>query len=372
VRSLASKARSYVPPPNTTSSLWAGKKILVLVNPFGGTTRGEEIWKEVVFPMLKTCNIDFTYTITLSRGHAFNVASKLSLEKDQHAAILCISGDGIIHEIINGLASQAKHKDASGIDYEYLKKLFKRFPIAIIPAGTSNGLASTFGGTDPFVAMKRFIEGQIHQVDVCEAITTEDKHIWEVNAVYWGLAADHDYLVERPLRFLGPLREIIAPIFIFTRKKLYKGRFTFLPKETTAQEKDKFNYLDVNTLKDCPSKPGWKVLEGEFLLLTAMNVTHAAQHINFAPGCKNSGGEVDILYITDMPQWQCIKLFMGLEKGTAHIWDKDMHVVKAREFTIETSRMPAQKLGNLMASGEMIQSDSVRVKVHDGICNFVF
>jgi sphingosine kinase len=60
-------------------------------------------------------------------GHAVKIASDISL--DEIDAVVPVSGDGILHELINGFA---QHK-------EPLKAL--RIPIAPIPAGSGNGIS---------------------------------------------------------------------------------------------------------------------------------------------------------------------------------------------------------------------------------------
>jgi Diacylglycerol kinase catalytic domain len=58
-------------------------------------------------------------------GHALKIASEIS--PDEYDAILSVSGDGILHELINGFA---QHKEPM--------RAFK-IPIVPIPAGSGNG-----------------------------------------------------------------------------------------------------------------------------------------------------------------------------------------------------------------------------------------
>ena len=51
----------------------------------------------------------------------------------------------------------------------------------------------------------------------------------------WGIIADHDYLVEKPLRFLGPmLKGLVAPIYLIARHKVYHGKLSFVPAQVCA------------------------------------------------------------------------------------------------------------------------------------------
>lgn len=63
---------------------------------------------------------------TTHGNHAYEIAKVLPLEYD---AIVTVSGDGLIHEVMNGFAH-----------HEYPMKAFS-VPIAPIPTGSGNGLS---------------------------------------------------------------------------------------------------------------------------------------------------------------------------------------------------------------------------------------
>ena len=68
---------------------------------------------------------DVSHIVTTAAAReATTIAQKLNL--DHYDAILCIGGDGIVHEVINGLANRSDGMDA-----------LNRMCIATIPAGTN-------------------------------------------------------------------------------------------------------------------------------------------------------------------------------------------------------------------------------------------
>jgi len=255
---------------------------------------------------------------------------------------------------------------------QLVNKIFERFPISVIPGGTGNAVAASLGSSDPFHVTKRFIEGTAHPVDLAEAITENNKHIWDVNAIYFGLAGDHDALIEGPLRWRGPIRVAIAPLYVFSVRKQYQARITFCPIEVSAEDKKKFNYSDTSQLKSVQGNPKWKVLEPSFIFFCAMNIPYAEQTVNFAPGVKLCGREVDILTIPMMSRWECLKMFLNLSNGSTHIFHPCFKSYKASAFTVELKRNPNQKLGHLMASGEIIPATKITCNVHNGIAKFVY
>ena len=67
---------------------------------------------------------DVSHVVTTTAAkEAIKIAKQLILQ--HYDAILCIGGDGIVHEIINGLANRTDGMEA-----------LNRISVAIIPAGT--------------------------------------------------------------------------------------------------------------------------------------------------------------------------------------------------------------------------------------------
>ena len=70
---------------------------------------------------------------TTKHGHAFDIAKALDVNYD---AIVTVSGDGLIHEVMNGFAH---HKDP--------RRAFA-IPIAPIPTGSGNALSLNLLGSE--------------------------------------------------------------------------------------------------------------------------------------------------------------------------------------------------------------------------------
>jgi sphingosine kinase len=84
-----------------------------------------------IFPALKENSINFELIQTDSCGNA----AKIIKEREnllEFNAIVIISGDGLIFEVLNAIVSR---KDG--------EKLLRSLPIAIIPCGSGNGLLSS-------------------------------------------------------------------------------------------------------------------------------------------------------------------------------------------------------------------------------------
>lgn len=73
---------------------------------------------------------------TTHSGHAQEIAKDLTLDFD---AVITVSGDGLVHEVLNGFAQHAESTKAFSI------------PVAPIPTGTGNGLSLNLLGIEVFI-----------------------------------------------------------------------------------------------------------------------------------------------------------------------------------------------------------------------------
>lgn len=115
------------------------KSYLVLINPNSGTKKAEKHWKSIIQPILeKEAGISTTVRRTSFSGHATELIRDEGLNLiEKYAAIICLGGDGILYEVLQGL--KQRH------DFD---RVLEHIPVGILGCGTSNGLAKsiTFHG----------------------------------------------------------------------------------------------------------------------------------------------------------------------------------------------------------------------------------
>ena len=92
---------------------WAlGRKFLVLLNPNAGAGRGGMIFAKCVRPVLEAAQVDFDTVETERAGHASDICCGLGAQGKMarggvsYDAVVCVSGDGMLHEAINGFANK--------------------------------------------------------------------------------------------------------------------------------------------------------------------------------------------------------------------------------------------------------------------------
>lgn len=168
------------------------KRIKVLVNPFGGQGNGQKLWTREVEPIFAAAKCEVDVEKTAYRGHAIEIAEKIDV--DAFDAIACASGDGLPHEVFNGLAKQ---KDA--------KRALSKVAVVQLPCGSGNAMSLNLTGTDsPSLAAVAIVKGIRSSLDLV-AITQGDQRYYSFLSQAVGIIAESDLGTES-LRWMGALR----------------------------------------------------------------------------------------------------------------------------------------------------------------------
>jgi sphingosine kinase len=135
------------------------KHLLVFVNPISGVKKSMETF-EIFSKLFNKVGIKLTTIFTKKRYEAQEITKDLDLT--QYTGIVCISGDGTLNEVVNGLMSRK--------DWESAIKI----PLGIIPCGSGNGLAKSLGINTTEEAMLKIIKGVHHPLDLLK-VQQDDK-----------------------------------------------------------------------------------------------------------------------------------------------------------------------------------------------------
>lgn len=136
------------------------RKVLVLVNPFSGGGAAARCW-ELARPILEKAHIDMRVVFTERAGHAYDLVN-LELKPRDYDGIITVSGDGLIHEVVNGIyrrPDQILMMDTTALGF--------------IPAGTGNGLVKAvldYSGEDFSVENAAFVasKGRVVRMDLTQ------------------------------------------------------------------------------------------------------------------------------------------------------------------------------------------------------------
>ncbi|GAB4831289.1 hypothetical protein Ancab_005303 [Ancistrocladus abbreviatus] len=376
------------------NSLGRPKRLFILVNPFGGKKSALNILANTVRPMLDDAGVQYTVQETKYQLHAQEVVHGLDLTK--YDGIVCVSGDGILVEVINGLLRREDWHSAI------------KTPIGVVPAGTGNGMAKSLLDLvgDPcsaFNAVLPIIRGHKQSLDVA-TISQGKTRYFSVLTLMWGLVADIDIESEK-IRWMGSARFDIYGIQRILQLRKYHGRIHFVPApgfdthvEQTSQKAQSIQELQFGDTSEEEPKFGeygyqgphfdmdnmnWRSMEGPFIFVWLHNVPWSGEHTMPAPDAKFSEGYLDLIVVRDCPKMQLLALMSNLSNG-GHVKSPHVLYLKVKAFILEPGPRTddPSKGGIIDVDGEILASghgtytdekkhlmayDKLQVKVHEGL-----
>ncbi|KAJ3680117.1 hypothetical protein LUZ60_016395 [Juncus effusus] len=193
-------------------------RILVILNPRSGHGRSSKVYHNKVEPIFKLAGFMIEVVNTSYAGHAKSLASTVDFSTCPDG-IVCVGGDGIVNEVLNGLLSRTNQKEAISV------------PIGIIPAGSDNSLVWTvLGIRDPISAAMSIIKGGLTAADVfaVQWIQTGVVH-YGTTVSYFGFLSDVLELSEKYQKRFGPLRYFVAGFLKFLCLPKYNFELEYLP-----------------------------------------------------------------------------------------------------------------------------------------------
>lgn len=178
------------------------RKMLVLLNPFSGGGRSIRSW-QTAQTMLTDAHIDITEQLTERPKHAFEIAQTVESGFD---LIVVVSGDGLAHEVINGLMKRD--------DWETFKETIT---FSVIPGGTSNGLCTNVCKNNNerigvLESTYRMFGGKRKNMDLIELAGEFDPKVFCFLMFSWGIVADIAQNSES-MRCLGTGRYTVRGIY---------------------------------------------------------------------------------------------------------------------------------------------------------------
>lgn len=187
------------------------RSILVVINPFGGKRKAKKVFMSKAKPLLlaSECSIDIAYTEYI--GHGIKIAQELDIDK--YDTIACASGDGIPHEIMNGLYRRPDRV-----------KAFNKLAITQIPCGSGNAMSVSCHWTNnPSYATLCLIKSIEVRVDVmlCSQPSYVDQFpkLSFLSQTY-GVIAESDINTES-FRWMGSARFELGVAFNILQRKKY-------------------------------------------------------------------------------------------------------------------------------------------------------
>lgn len=190
------------------------RRVKMLVNPFGGQGYAQKLWTREAEPMFAAAKCDVDVERTTYKGHAVDIAEKLDIEA--YDLVVCASGDGLPHEVFNGLA---KRPDA--------KRALRKIAVCQLPCGSGNGMSlNMYGTNDPSLAAVEIIKGVRTPLDLM-AVTQGNEKYYSFMSQAVGIIAEADLGTES-LRWMGSLRFTWGILVRILGKTIYPAEVSMI------------------------------------------------------------------------------------------------------------------------------------------------
>ncbi|XP_046912772.2 sphingosine kinase 1 [Dermatophagoides farinae] len=327
------------------------KPLLIMMNPASGERKSVKLFNDHVHQLLDDCNVKYHVLTTKYANHAMDFIRHHNDLVGSYSAIVTISGDGLLFEVLNGFVYSLERSTTMP------KKI--SLPISIIPGGSGNGLACslnniyTNGGRTMF---NKLIESTLHTIkgqptpmDLVRITTTTNQIYYSFLSFGWGLMADIDIESER-LRFLGEPRFTIWSVYRSLALKRYRGRLSYLHKDSVCQE-----ICPINQ----PVTDQWTTINDEFIIVYSAYQQYLSSTVKFSPDSQLDDEIIYLLYINgSVSSCQVIEFLLALEDGS-HTKLPFVHFIPCKAF-----RLTPEGHDDIMTiDGEQIPCSTIQAEI---------
>ncbi|KAI6646122.1 alcohol dehydrogenase [Oopsacas minuta] len=386
---------------NPCDELFLDKRtLLVIINPVADRGTAPRVYRDEVAPILSDAGINTLCVQTRYQGHARELIRSYNLSKIH--GILCVGGDGTVHEVMNGLMKRT--------DWE----IATRMPVCPIPCGAGNALCKTVleESNEPFSvigATLLAVHGAYIPMDLATGQFT-NYTVYFFLSFSWGIIADTDIESER-WKSLGNSRFKLAAVKCIVVNKVYEGRIHYLElsaeykvlreRESIPLSSSLFTgsidrsiiqpsngpLFPQNTIapplppyqtEHCPLNPstmmlppldrridslGWRSTEGSFVVLTTMLLPYLTKNILFSPAQRIGFGSFQLCTLQDRrSRLQLIRGLSAIDNGRHQ---EDMKLTRVEAFRLD----PAVREGIYSIDGERFSVEPFQAQVLKQVYN---
>ncbi|KAL7883520.1 hypothetical protein SRHO_G00011780 [Serrasalmus rhombeus] len=388
------------------SQVCRARRLMVLVNPLSGKGQAMALYTGPIQRMLTEAAVPHTLITTEHQNHARELVRKADLS--QWSAIVILSGDGLLFEVINGLMEREDWEEAI------------RTPLGILPGGSGNALAASVHhytqadgvfGEDLLLSCGFVLcKGLVCPLDLLSVRLSSGHRLFSFLSLAWGFVADVDIESEK-YRPVGAVRFLVGALVRLASLRTYQGRLAFLlateesssvtahsppslpassycsslPRVSNTQQhhsserpatitgddlKEHGPVDDLMTPLGAPVPTDWTVVEErDFVLVLATCHSHLAEDLMVAPDARPGDGHIHLFYVTaGVSRPALLRLFLAMEKG-AHLACDCPHLVYRRVKALRLD--PVTRPGVITVDGEQVEYGPVQAQVHKGYARLI-
>ncbi|PQE06333.1 sphingosine kinase protein [Rutstroemia sp. NJR-2017a WRK4] len=361
------------------------KRAKVLVNPHSGQGKAEKWYNRDVEPLLKAAHCSIDMVKTRHQGEAVTIAEEMDVEAFD--MVVCCSGDGLAHEVFNGLG---RRYDA--------KKTLSRLAVAHVPCGSGNAMSCNLNGTDSSsMATLAIIKGIPTPLDLI-SITQGETRTLSFLSQSLGIVAEADLATEN-IRWMGSARfyygflerligkaiypcDIAVKVAIEDKASIREHYKREMNNHESADERrgykdlldddasassgmdDGLPPLRYGTVND-KLPEGWEMVPYDKLgNFYCGNMGYMSSDANFFPAALPNDGYMDLVCINgDLGRLSAINMMLSVDSGKFY----DLPAVWYRKI-LGYRIIPKQKGdGYISIDGERVPFQPFQAEVHKGL-----
>lgn len=188
--------------------------VIVFLNPIGGSANAQSIYKHDVEPILKMADIKCELKVSEKADHFKELVKTVDFRP--YDAIVIIGGDGTFNEVIGGLIQKTQTESGVNCHDQAAQLKAVDIPVAFIPAGTGNGMASVAHGcVDVRTSTLHILKGQTKKLPVFGNFCSSVLVGYSFLMTAYGMFAELMYYVDYH-RWMKKLRYVFLPAwFLF-------------------------------------------------------------------------------------------------------------------------------------------------------------
>ena len=348
------------------------KHIKVLVNPFSGSGKAPKWYLRDIEPIFAAARCEIDVEKTQYPGHGVEIAEKLDI--DAYDVVASCSGDGLPHEVFNGLG---RKRDAS--------RALSKIAVVHLPCGSGNAMSWNLNGTgSPSIAALCTVKGLQTPLDLI-SITQGEKRYLSFLSQAVGIVAESDLDTEH-LRWMGSARFTYGFLIRLVRQTIYPCDLAVkLEIPTKPQIKEHYrhelsNHAPPHSRRDSylepglpplkhgsinsPLAPDWTLVPCQKLgNFYAGNMAYMAASADFFPAALPNDGCLDLITIDgDISRSAAFNCMIAVEKGTFF----DLPHVQYRKVSAYRI-IPRAMKGCVSIDGERVPFKPFQAEVHRGL-----
>eukprot|EP00047_Mylnosiga_fluctuans_P021620 m.107010 g.107010 ORF g.107010 m.107010 type:complete len:478 (-) comp8963_c1_seq2:157-1590(-) len=277
------------------------RRIKVFINPFGGKRQATKNMA-AVRGLFVTAGISLDEVVT-THGSQAGTWMQSAAELSSFDAVMVVGGDGLFHEIANGMLARADRQI---------------IPIGIIPSGSTDTVAYSASGTNDIITCAlHIIVGDHHALDVCK-LTMDDGSIrYATNFLGFGYFSDVLWESDKH-RWMGPARYDYSGFLSILRWKKHRLRIRYVEANSPSSECycGDAVCLPARTphgpAADPPPATAWKEYEGPTRTtnIAVLPLKSDKTVGGFAPGKHLADGSLHLIHIRQCSRIQFIRFLL--------------------------------------------------------------